>query len=408
MQKLSIKELGFIGVLTAIFLVIGCQTLEAITWAAVEQADVTFEMTLGIDMNKLSQEEIAELREIYSEIENYEFAEDGSADDDYWDLMDAYDYKMMEFGLDVPFWSYVEVADKYRDQLNYADYNQIVKLDAAYTMSDDDERLIEKIEAIFDKNDLPGEEITTQVMNRSVQYALFDVLDGQIQLSADSIENSTQLSKDEKVIFKRLWKHIVKIVPRAYMDKLVKFEVNTDGIENVMAHVIEETEDYSKWRLAIDLKDAMNVDGSFSDEFTNTVIHEFAHVMTLHNGELQGDLITDDTAYSTIEGSLKTNSYLNQFYQKFWTDMAEEHAQAEAIDAIDDFYSKYETHFVSDYAATNPAEDIAETYRIFVTESKPEGMTIKEQKVLFMYEYPELVKIRSDIREALALDGEKF
>lgn len=407
MQKAWIRQLRLISLMT-LFFIIGCQISNVATWASVEEVAITFEMTLGIDINKLSEEEISELRQIYNEIENYEFAEDGSTDDDYWHLMDAYDYKMMEFGLDVPFWSYVEVADKYRSQFNYADYNQIVKLDEAYNMNKDDEGLIEKIETIFDKNGLPGKEITTQVMNGNVQYALFDVSNGQIQLSEDSIEASSQLSNEEKIVFKRLWKHVVKIVPRAYMDKLVKFEVNTDGIENVMAHVIEETEDYSKWRLAIDLKDAINSDGSFSDEFTNTVIHEFAHVMTLHKDELQGEIITDETAYSTIEGALKSDSYLNQFYQKFWLDMAEEHARAEAINAINEFYLKYQTHFVSDYAATNPSEDIAETYRIFVTESKPEGTTIKDKKILFMYDYPELVKIRSDIREALSLDDERL
>ena len=397
-----------------------------------EEDTITFEMVLGRDIKKLSEKEIEGLRNLYSQIENFEFVEDGSTDEDYYSLLEDFDYKMRDFGLDVPFISYSEVADQYKNQIDSKDYNQIINLDEEYIdlsnsdrFSEEDaqdekspyNQLVREIEALFDKNALPGEEITTQVTSRSVHYALYDVSKGGITLSEDSIVNSSQLTHDDQVLYHKLWQHIVKIVPEEYMDKLVKFEVNTDGVENIMAHVVEETEDYSKWRLAIDLKDSINPDGSFSDEFTNTVIHEFAHVMTLHKDELQGDFIRDKEAYSTEEGYLKTNSYLNQFYQKFWTKIADEHAEAEGLDgedeaqsgtAIYDFYEKYQDSFVSDYAATNPAEDIAETYRVFVTDDKPTGHSIRDQKILFMYDYSELVKIRSDIRTALELDLRLF
>jgi len=46
---------------------------------------------------------------------------------------------------------------------------------------------------------------------------------------------------------------------------------------------------------------------------------------------------------------------------------------------------------------THPAEDIAESFTYFVFTPKPTGNSIKEQKIAFFYEYPELVKLRSDI-----------
>ncbi len=389
----------------------------------------TLEEVLGRDVELLSEEQLEVLRDLYSEIEVFEFLEDGSTDDAYYDLLDNFDYKMMDYGLDVPFISYVEVADKYKSKISDADYKKIESLNDAYfelieqqmeaTEDDEYDALYEeaealegKIEVLFDKNGLPGEEVSTQIENRSVHYALYEVNNAKITLSDDSMETADELAVAEKDLYHRLWKHIVKIVPREYMDLLVKYEVNTDGVDNVMAHVVEEAEDFSQWRLAIDLKDAINPDGSFSDEFTNTVIHEFAHVMTLHKGQLQGATVTDDTAFSTQEGYLKTESYLNQFYQEFWKNIKEEHSLAEEIDAVDEtqsgqgiygFYEKYEDQFVSDYAATNPGEDIAETYRVFVMDDKPTGDTIKDKKVLFMYGYPELVKIRMDIRTALGM-----
>jgi len=389
----------------------------------------TLEEVLGRDVEQLSEEQLEVLRELYSEIEAFEFLEDGSTDDAYYELLDNFDYKMMDYGLDVPYLSYVEVADKYKNKISDDDYKKIETLNDEYielieqqmeTTEDDAydalyeeaEALKEKIEVLFDHSGLPGEEVSAQIENRSVHYALYDVNNAKITLSNDSMETKEELTVTEKQLYHRLWKHIVKIVPREYMDLLVKYEVNTDGIDNVMAHVVEETEDFSQWRLAIDLKDAINPDGSFSDEFTNTVIHEFAHVMTLHKGQLQGANVTDDSAFSTQEGYLKTESYLNQFFQEFWKDIEEEHSVAEETDAVDEtqsgeglygFYEKYEDQFVSDYAATNPGEDIAETYRVFVMEDKPTGDAVKDQKVLFMYGYPELVKIRMDIRTALEM-----
>jgi hypothetical protein len=78
-----------------------------------------------------------------------------------------------------------------------------------------------------------------------------------------------------------------------------------------------------------------------------------------------------------------------------------------AVDSINDdllyyerlnkFYEKYQDQFVSDYAAANPGEDIAESWTYFILAPKPHGSTIAEQKILFFYEYPELVDLRQQI-----------
>lgn len=57
--------------------------------------------------------------------------------------------------------------------------------------------------------------------------------------------------------------------------------------------------------------------------------------------------------------------------------------------------------FVSDYAATNIEEDIAESFRIFVCGEKPTTLSVADKKVLFFYDYPELVKIRNEYRNNL-------
>lgn len=387
----------------------------------------TFEEVLGNDMERLSEEQVAVLRDIYKEMEDCQIS-DSESEDYYYELNDKFYAKMMEFGLDVPFVSFTEVADKYRENFSDEDYEKIQKLDEEYyeianqeigyeeisdTEEDPYEIIKDKIVKIFDDNGLPGNEVFSQIENRNVQYALFDVKEGKLLYSDENMDGFSKLTRSEVKVYSDIWNHVLKIIPKEYMNLLVSFEINTDGMDNVMAHVVQENEDYSEWRLAIDLKDAIKPDGSFSDEITNTVIHEFAHVMTLHKGQLQGANVVDKNAYSTMEGYLATDSYLNKFYQKFWKYIAKEHEiaqeKAQSQEDFDEdpmyaFYEKYESHFVSDYAATNPAEDIAETYRVFVIEDKPTGNSIRDKKILFMYEYPELVKIRRDIRSALGLE----
>ena len=68
---------------------------------------------------------------------------------------------------------------------------------------------------------------------------------------------------------------------------------------------------------------------------------------------------------------------------------------------VHEFYAKYPDQFVSEYAATNPVEDIAESWTEFVMRPKPTGTSIADQKVQFFYEYPELVETRRQILQGV-------
>lgn len=376
----------------------------------------TLKDILGLDYKKLTQVQREELQGIYNDLSDFTFNDDNSNEGEYQQLNDGFYLKMRDFGLDVPFISYGEVADFYLNTLSKADYDSIYKIeDNLNNMSEEDDRYegdVASIEKIFDRYNLSGEEITTQVMNRSVLLGLYEINNSKIKLSKDSLKKEGDISKDSLENYNRIWAHVSKIIPSEYMSRLSRFEINTDGYEEVMAHVVEETEDFSKWRLAIDIKDALDAEGNFSDEFTNTVIHELGHVITLNKSQLQQGETIDESTYSTMEGALTRKSILNNFYQSFWTAIADEHSQTveedensgdNQGDGIYEFYEKYPEQFVSDYAATNPAEDFAETYRVFVTDEKPTDDTIMSQKIRFLYKYPELVKCRDEIRMNLGL-----
>lgn len=392
----------------------------------------TLENYLGLDYNKLNKVQIKELSKNYNDISNFEIAEDDSNYDEYQLLWDEFNNKLVSYGVDVPFLNYGNYIESIKNKISKKDYNKLLDLDEKINdvnakleeLMDND--LVKKINdrekelndlskelgEILKSNKIDPDEVAVQIENSSIHLALFDVKDGEISLSDKSLKGANEISKESMQLYKELWNHSKKIIPTEYINKLSKFEINTDGIENVMAHVVPENTEASKWRLALDIKDCVNGDGSYAEEFNNTVIHEFAHVITL-NKEQMLPLRSDNSGTYTIdEGSLTKEAYLNQFYNKFWLDIIDEYndinsadyTEEESQEKIYEFYEKYEDRFVSDYAATNPAEDIAETYRCFVTEDKPTGNTIKEQKILFLYEFKELVKYREDIRKNLGIE----
>lgn len=381
-----------------------------------EMETITLKDELARDYNKLTEVQIEKLSAIYDKIASFEFSDDN--DDEYNELWYDFNSELISMGIDVPFNSYIELAYEYENVLSERDYNRIIMIDEKMLLSGDNEvsdeeynKLNDELVMIFDKYKLPGKEIKTQVEMGNVQLALFEVKYGEITLSKSSVKKD--ISKDEMELYQKFWKHVKTIVPSSYVDMLTKFEINTDGFGNVMAHVVEEETDLSIWRLAVDLKDSANANGEFTSEFNNTVIHEFAHVMTLNKSQMQMDEITDKNTFEVQEGILKKQSYLNRFYDKFWKEIYKEHQKASdedyenampsGGDAVFAFYEKYEDRFVTDYAATNPGEDIAESYRVFVVEKKPTGNTIKDKKILFFYEVKDFVKIREEIRRNLGL-----
>jgi len=212
----------------------------------------------------------------------------------------------------------------------------------------------------------------------------------------------------------KIWAYFANMIPAGHREDVVKFVVFTDGVDGAMAAVDQDTDDPTDWVLSVDIADAAD-----PKELTYTFVHEFGHLLTLDDSQVQIDpklfYQPDDEAlyeqaaqacanYFPGEGCSLPSSYINAFVGRFWADIYDEWLDIETIEdddayygALEDFYYKYEDVFVTDYAATNPEEDIAESWAYFVLKAKPDGDTIAEAKVLFFYEWPELTKLRAQI-----------
>ncbi len=214
------------------------------------------------------------------------------------------------------------------------------------------------------------------------------------------------------------WGLFTALIPADQRAMLSQFQIVTDGPGGVLSAVEQTANDPRSWLLAIDIADA-----SDTKNLSFTLLHEFGHLLTLSPAQVPPDpnIFNDPQSprqrnralaacpnYFPGEGCSLPDSYLNQFYARYWNDIFEQWQSIDSIQddvrrdsRLDDFFHRYSDRFVDSYAATSPSEDIAETWAYYILNPKPVGSSIADQKLRFFYEYPELVSLREQILKRL-------
>jgi hypothetical protein len=222
----------------------------------------------------------------------------------------------------------------------------------------------------------------------------------------------------------RIWDYFAAIIPPEQRTFLDAFIIFTDGKQNLLASVSQSSNSPKDWVLSVDIMDATN-----PKDLTYTLVHEYGHLLTLNPSQVipsqaifdhpHSDKIFQQEAdacqtYFTGEGCSNSDSYVNQFFVRFWPKILAEWSDISKIEdendfyrALDKFYKKYKDQFVTDYAPTSPVEDIAESFSFFILRPKPTGNTIADQKVLFFYDFPELLQLRTQMGHRLCGQVEK-
>ena len=257
----------------------------------------------------------------------------------------------------------------------------------------------------------------------------------------DPVDAKLEKFQDEE-LHKQLFDMYISITPKQILDEVVYFEIFTDGYGGLSsAEVGRSSGDFSmQYYLAVDPLDMAPGGGSINEQWHKSVmIHENAHILSLGSSQSDNDDPYSSTGiddlyeepytelieivqkkeaacapnyYTDVSGCMKNNSYMNKFFQEFWVDIYPSFKWFYEFDDYDKFenhnnlfYQKYKTQFVTWYAATNPDEDFAESFTVFVLKEKPTKSTVSfthsDQKILFFYDFPELVEMRDFIRSNL-------
>ena len=308
--------------------------------------------------------------------------------------------------------------------------NGIIAIEQPPSIVQDPEKEIQlKADAIMKTWGLTGCERDTDTKSNWKDITYYKVTDGKIVLD-DNLDIPSDLKEwqiyDDK--HHEAWSIFSKIVPEQYMDEVVWFTIFTDGLEWLEMDVyLEENSD--QWSLLFDIVDWYCLGELREDNVTFTMIHEFGHMISLDPTQIDVDYVLRDFSYeemnefydallqkeqecgpriATTYGCAKEDSYINAFAQKF---QAEKYSDSitynfkiysnEWTEELWNFYTSYEDEYVTDYAASSTQEDFAETFTFFILSEKPQGNSVLEQKILFFYDYVELVEIRDYIRNNL-------
>ncbi len=208
--------------------------------------------------------------------------------------------------------------------------------------------------------------------------------------------DTTGLSPEVAEQALQVWNRFVELIPADQRQMISGFELLDEDYQG--AHVYPDDNDPTRWILGVGL--------GLGDDLDYVLIHEFGHLLTLQAEEVPPSSDTGSCpTYHTGEGCALRGSTMAEFVNRFWPqemrDAVEELYESEDEDAFEAFYQERKDQFVTDYAATNPAEDLAETFAHFVTEDRPTGDSIADQKVKLLWADPDLVELRTQIRSAL-------
>ena len=222
--------------------------------------------------------------------------------------------------------------------------------------------------------------------------------------------NTLQLNRGNKnSIWEEIWSIFTTLIPERNREDFKLYRLIDDSAGDTGAYVEQDMSDPALWNLTVNL-DAFIFDGELDEEYMiSTLIHEYAHVLSLNASQVRYYPVTDNENILDRfaqncenqlvgEGCLYADAYLDDFIDIFWSDEQElERVRAEELDV----YRGNEDNFISEYAATNPAEDIAESFTYFVLKPTPSGNSGADKKLRFFYNYKELENLRKLIRSWL-------
>ena len=226
-------------------------------------------------------------------------------------------------------------------------------------------------------------------------YILYAVSSGVIEEADSYFPAAIDRTKARKI-----WQVFTAIIPAKQLYRVQEYYVN--GPENDGgASVIAVDSELRDWQLSIDEKTVELNDQQDMQDLAFLLVHEFGHILTLNHDQIDTDYVSCEVSIELEEGCARENSYIAIFVKRFWNAGMLKIAKTQNALAV---YRRYADHFVHEYAATNPVEDIAESFSIFVEEDEPEDCraTIADQKVCFFYEFSELIILRSQIRAGVS------
>lgn len=237
----------------------------------------------------------------------------------------------------------------------------------ASTCAEEGDILSDELQNLFTRTKILSVENSKEM--DEVDLLTFDVDDNTISTSDD-------FKKEELESYHLFWSDFAWLIPLEYRHNINAFNVYRGGF--IQAYMLMNDDKYFKtWTFGNNV-----IDIQTAELMIETYIHEFFHLLSLSEDQVYYEFDESNCPIVFVDNAcLKDKSYIKKFYDTFYNSN---------IDT-----SNEELSFVSEYANNGVVEDIAESFAYFVLTKKPEDTSsIRNQKVLFFYDYDLFVEMR--------------
>ena len=213
---------------------------------------------------------------------------------------------------------------------------------------------------------------------------------------------------DDKAKHNEIWETVKELIPDEWLDRLISFEIiyNSKGL---LGYVYPIKGRLNKWALGLNINYAYASSGKYVNRgwfnfrglLGGTIVHEFGHIITLNETQINQSVSEGNchTFYNDIErGCFEEEAYLYGSYRDFWLERDQSYLDLYKKSPRE-FYSQYKTDFVSRYASTNEAEDIAETIRHFSAQETIDSSTEESIIALQKLNYIKSITLFNDLKD---------
>ena len=184
---------------------------------------------------------------------------------------------------------------------------------------------------------------------------------------------------DETELGDEYWTLFESVAPVSTREKITYFVVFGDAADNTTEGFAQPLDDVgAEWLFAL------NGDSENPEELAFTAVHELAHVLTLNDDEIAFAAAECDT-FATGEGCAHADSALNTFVDTYWLDLLDPlfDLEDEGEDPSFPLCDANPEQFFRAYNATNPGEDLAEMFAVFVFDLETQGGIVEDKKQFF-------------------------
>lgn len=219
------------------------------------------------------------------------------------------------------------------------------------------------------------------------------------------------VTAEDRTLHDELWAEWEAMIPPYWSRRVARFEIASDGPGNIAAAVQRLDPSGDRWLLSVDPVDAVER----RDQYVHTLVHELAHIVTLGAGRVEVDarpaatLVEQATRCDTpplVEGCAAADTVIAAFSAAYWDlDLV---GAPDGVATIGDReaatierYLAARDSYVTAYAASDPGEDIAETFTAMALDHRQPPGSIAAQKIEFLRADPELFALADRIRATL-------